>query len=92
MFKFQALAPNTILTTVQVYDPITSKFEAGEPHVSLKGYIVTAFEGKVPLGVVFQTEVCGKQWVAIDRMGKFWSSYGNTRNHASQWLLKRARA
>ena len=91
MFKFQAIAEGSLLTSVGSYDCMSSKFETGSAHVAPKGYIVTLIGG-LTLGVVFQTEECGKQWVAIDRMGTFWSSYGNTRNQAAQWLLKRARA
>jgi hypothetical protein len=92
MFKYQAIDAGTRLHEVARFDALTGQSYPGEGHVATKGYIVTIFEGTVPLGVVFQTEVCGKQWVAIDRFGHFWSSYSNTREHAAQWLLKRARA
>lgn len=92
MFKFQPIAAGTALQPVAKYDCLTGVSTPGEEHVVTKGYVVCLFEATNPIGVVFQTEVCGKQWVAIDRHGHFWQSYGNTRNHAAQWLLKRARA
>lgn len=92
MFKFQALSAGTILKTAYRFDCLTGETVSGDDHTITKGYVVNLFEGTLPLGVVFQAEVCGKQWVAIDRMGHFWSSFGNTREHAAQWLLKRARA
>lgn len=91
MFKFQPIATGTALQTVSSYDCMTGVSKPGQEHVVEKGYIVTLMGGLV-LGVAFQSKECGKQWVAIDAMGTFWSSYGNTRNQAAQWLLKCARA
>ena len=92
MFKYQPIAEGTALQTVQSYDAMTGVSQPGDEQIVTKGYVVTILNHLHPIGVVFQTAICGKQWVAIDRYGHFWSSFGNTREHAAQWLLKRARA
>lgn len=92
MFKYQPIAEGAALQTVAAYDAMTGTSRPGTEHVVTKGYVVSLFNAGFPIGVVFQTAECGKQWVAIDSHGHFWSSYGNTREHAAQWLLKRARA
>lgn len=90
-FKYDAIAAGTELKPIRSWDPINGAPVEDQRHIVTKGYVVNILVDTF-IGVVFQTEECGKQWVAIDRNGHFWSSFGNTREHAAQWLLKRARA
>lgn len=89
MYRFQPIAEGSHLQAVAQYDCLTGISTPGSEHIATKGYIVSM--GILTLGVVFQTEECGKQWVAIDATGYFWTSFGNTRQHAADWLMKRAR-